>query len=99
VLPSFKNAPPGIFNGWLFDVAAANWTKIGLIGARLGFYRPLSFLILANQLRKSGKMEYVLDHVREYRSRALLLKVALYCSKLLMSRTQSSSFPGPAPSL
>ena len=29
---------------------------------------------------------------------ALLLNVALYCSRLLISRTQSSSFPGPAPS-
>ena len=29
---------------------------------------------------------------------ALLLKVALYCSKLLMSLTQSSSLPGPTPS-
>lgn len=29
---------------------------------------------------------------------ALLLKVALYCNKLLMSLTQSSSLPGPTPS-
>lgn len=29
---------------------------------------------------------------------ALLLNVALYCNKLLISLTQSSSFPGPAPS-
>ena len=35
---------------------------------------------------------------RECLKSALLLKAALYCSRLLMSLTQSSSFPGPTPS-
>ena len=42
---------------------------------------------------------FVAAQVRECRRSALLRKVALYWSKLLMSRTQSSSFPGLAPSL
>lgn len=40
-----------------------------------------------------------MSHVRLCLNNALLLKVALYCKRLLISRTQSSSFPGPAPSI
>lgn len=45
-----------------------------------------------------GNRGSVRHQVRLCLNKALLLKVALYCSKLLISRTQSSSFPGPAPS-
>lgn len=39
-----------------------------------------------------------ISYVRLYLKSALLLNVALYCNRLLMSLTQSSSLPGPTPS-
>jgi hypothetical protein len=47
---------------------------------------------------ESGGGERVKHYVRLCLKSALLRKVALYCRRLLISRTQSSSFPGPAPS-
>ena len=48
----------------------------------------------ASQYSRSATSRYV----RLCLNNALLLKVALYCKRLFMSLTQSSSFPGPAPS-
>jgi len=56
-------------------------------GRDLGYRCP-------NQRGSNGQRFQTLECLKS----ALLLKVALYCNRLLMSLTQSSSLPGPTPS-